>query len=210
MDRTPFYGHMMLTTHVLIGLALATPVLAVAPELGTAALVGGAVGGGFPDADMYTVHRRTLHFPVYFAALSVPAIALAAIVTTPATVGLALAVVAAAVHCCMDALGGGLELRPWKGTSERAVYDHYRGRWLPPRRWIRYDGAPEDFVLGLGIGVPLWFLLEGRFELFVAVLLTISAVYAAVRKRLPDLAPVVADVAPDALEPYLPDESDKP
>jgi len=200
---------MMLTTHVLVGLALATPVLVVAPDLGAAALVGGAVGGGFPDADMYTAHRRTLHFPVYFAALSVPAIALAAAVTTPATVGLALAVVAAAVHCCMDALGGGLELRPWKGTSERAVYDHYRGRWLRPRRWIRYDGAPEDFVLGLGIGVPLWFLLDGRFELLVVVLLAISAVYAAVRKQLPDLAPVVAEVAPDALEEYVPDENEE-
>jgi len=209
MDRTPFYGHMMLTTHVLVGLALATPVLALAPEFGTAALVGGALGGGFPDADMYTAHRRTLHFPVYFAALSVPAVTLAAVVTTPTTVGLALAVVAAAVHCCMDALGGGLELRPWKGTSERAVYDHYRGRWLRPRRWIRYDGAPEDFVLGLGIGVPLWVLLEGRFEPFVLVLLAISALYAAVRRRLPDLAPVVADVAPDALAPYIPDENEE-
>ncbi|WP_256391025.1 metal-dependent hydrolase [Natronoarchaeum rubrum] len=200
---------MMLTTHVLVGLALATPVLAVAPELGVPALAGGAIGGAFPDADMYTAHRRTLHFPVYFAALAVPALGLAAVAPTPATVALALFLLAAAVHCRMDAFGGGLELRPWKGTSDRAVYDHYRGRWRSPRRWIRYDGAPEDFAFGLALGVPLWVVLDGPFDLLVAAALAVSAVYAAVRKRLPDLAPVVAEVAPEPLESYLPDESEE-
>ncbi|SNZ04602.1 hypothetical protein SAMN06269185_0616 [Natronoarchaeum philippinense] len=197
---------MMLTTHVLVGLALAAPVLLVAPELGPAALVGGAVGGAFPDADMYTAHRRTLHFPVYFSALALPTLVIAAAVTTPATVALGVGLLAAAIHCQMDAFGGGLELRPWKGTSERAVYDHYRGHWRSPRRWIRYDGAPEDFLLGVGLGVPLWLVLDGPFDTVVVVALVISAVYAAVRKRLPDLAPFVVSVAPDAVATYLPDE----
>lgn len=205
----PIREDMMLTTHVLLGMALALPVLAVAPDLGPAALVAGAFGGALPDADMYVGHRRTLHFPVYFVALAVPTAALAAVFATPATVAIAVGLLAAALHCWMDVLGGGLELEPWKATSERAVYDHYRGRWLRPRRWIGYDGSPGDLLLALGVGVPLWAVLDGRFATLVVALLAISVVYAAARKWLVTLAPYIVKLAPDAAAPILPDRYDE-
>ena len=61
---------MMATTHALVGVALAVLVGAVFPEsaAGTSLtpVVAAALGGIFPDLDLYSGHRRTLHFPVYF------------------------------------------------------------------------------------------------------------------------------------------------
>lgn len=56
----------MSPTHIAAGLALATPAALLAPELGTAAALGGIVGGVLPDLDLFAGrHRRTLHFPTY-------------------------------------------------------------------------------------------------------------------------------------------------
>ncbi|MFC7115110.1 metal-dependent hydrolase [Natronoarchaeum sp. GCM10025703] len=196
---------MMLSTHVLAGLALALPVVAVAPELAPAALVAGALGGAVPDLDMYAGHRQTLHFPVYYSILAVPAAAVALLVPTALTVALAVGVAAAAAHCLMDVFGGGLELRPWEGSSTRAVYDHYNGRWVAPRRLIRYDGAPEDLVLASGFAVPAIVWLDGPAITLVAALLSISLVYVLLRKWLADLAPTVFSKVPGPVEEYVPE-----
>ncbi|WP_435076861.1 hypothetical protein [Halococcus sp. AFM35] len=121
----------MATTHALAGVALAA---LVASEQAGVALPAGFVGGLFPDLDLYVGHRKTLHFPVYYWPLALAGGVLVAIGTGPATVGLACFLLAAALHSTMDAFGGGLELRPWEATSERAVYNHYTGRWHRPRR----------------------------------------------------------------------------
>jgi membrane-bound metal-dependent hydrolase YbcI (DUF457 family) len=195
---------MMLSTHVLAGLALALPVVAVAPELAPAALVAGALGGAVPDFDMYAGHRQTLHFPVYYSMLAVPAAAVALFVPTALTVALAVGVAAAAAHCLMDVFGGGLELRPWEGRSTRAVYDHYNGRWLAPRRLIRYDGAPEDLVLASGFALLSITWLDGPAIPLVAALLSISLVYVLLRKWLADLAPTVFSKVPGPVEEHVP------
>ena len=59
----------MLPTHALAGMALALPVALVAPEYAPAALAAGFVGGVLPDLDLYTGHRKTLHFPTYYSVL---------------------------------------------------------------------------------------------------------------------------------------------
>jgi len=112
---------------------------------------------------MYVGHRKTLHFLCttarsrrsLFAALAVP---------SAATVGAALFLLGAAVHSVADMYGGGLELRPWEGNSDRAVYDHYRGTWIAPRQLVRYDGAVEDLALSIGLSLPLLYLLNGLFQ----------------------------------------------
>jgi hypothetical protein len=123
---------MMLPTHALIGVAIGAPLLWLAPDAATAALIGGLLGGIWPDLDLYVGHRRTLHYPTGYSLAAIPAVVVAGGVGTSLSIGIAVAVVAAATHCRMDRYGGGLELRPWEGTSERAVYDHVAGRWLPP------------------------------------------------------------------------------
>ena len=86
-----------------------------------------------------------------------------------------------------DRFGGGLELRPWEGTSERAVYSHYYGRLLRPRRWVGHDGSPADLPLAGALAVPL-LLVEWRVVgPLVASTVGVSAVYTLVRKRLPDI-----------------------
>ncbi|MFB6083223.1 MAG: metal-dependent hydrolase [Halorientalis sp.] len=179
---------MMLPTHALAGMVLALPVAFAAPEFAPVALAAGFAGGILPDLDMYVGHRKTLHYPVYFSALAVGAAALALVVPLALTVGLAVFLSGAAFHSVTDAVGGGLELRPWEGTSDRAVYDHYRDRWIPPRRWIGYDGSPGDLLLSGVLAVPLLATVDGVFRLAVLAALTVAVVYTAVRRALPSLA----------------------
>ncbi|MFC6727238.1 metal-dependent hydrolase, partial [Natronoarchaeum mannanilyticum] len=80
---------MMATTHALWGMALALPVLALAPEFAPVAFGAGLVAGLFPDLDLYAGHRRTFHFPVYASLAAVPAIALAIVAPLPWTVAFA-------------------------------------------------------------------------------------------------------------------------
>lgn len=198
---------MMATTHALAGLLLAIPVAFVAPELAVPAAVGAITGGVFPDIDMPWVHRRTLHYPVYYSVAAVLAGGVAVLVPGPATVAGALFLGSAALHSLSDGLGGGLELRPWKATSEQAVYSHYHQRWWRPRRWVRYDGAPEDAVLGLLLAVPSLLVYEGIIELFVLGAVALGVGYAVIRRpmiewtqRLVDrLSPELLDRLPDWL-----------
>lgn len=204
---------MMLPTHAVVGLALAAPLVVLAPELAPAALVGALLGSVLPDLDMYAGHRRTLHYPsgyaigaaaVVAAIVVVEVAGVAAAMTSPLAVGLAFLLVGAAVHCRMDRYGGGLELRPWEGNSDRAVYDHVKGRWLAPKRWLRYDGAPEDFLLSVGVGLPLLAVLDGPFPWVVLAALLVGGSYALLRRRLADLAPAVFGSVPDPLGEYVP------
>ncbi|MFA9417521.1 metal-dependent hydrolase [Natrinema sp. HArc-T2] len=182
---------MMLPTHVLVGLALALPVAVAAPEHADITLTAGLLGGLIPDLDMYIGHRKTLHYPVYYSALAAVAAPVAVIVPTTLTIAAAIGLLGAAAHSVMDVFGGGLELRPWEATSSRAVYNHYHDRWLAPRRWIRYDGAPEDLVLSIAVAGPLLFALEGTLRVIVGAAVVVAIVYTAVRRLLPAIAEVL-------------------
>ncbi|OAQ53432.1 membrane protein [Natrinema mahii] len=195
---------MMATTHALLGLALALPLVAVAPDLAPAAFLAGLVGGVAPDLDLYTGHRKTLHYPVYGSVATVPAVVLAALVPTPVTVAIAVGLAAAALHAVADAAGSGLELRPWQGTSERAVYSHYHGRWVRPRRWVRYDGAPEDLGVAGVVAVPLVALGDGPVTALAVGLVAVSAVYVLLRKPLATVAERLVSYLPASARPYVP------
>lgn len=196
---------MMATTHALLGAVLVAPVLVLAPEHAPSALAAGLAGGLFPDLDLYADHRRTLHFPVYYALGAGGALALAVVVPGPATVALAAALSAAAAHAALDALGGGLELRPWRGTSERAVYSHYHGRWIAPRRLVRYDGAPEDLLVALVAGGLVVHLYGGPVDALVVAALVVSAGYTLLRKHLVDVWLAAVAGLPAPLERRLPE-----
>jgi hypothetical protein len=196
---------MMLPTHALGGLLVALPLALVAPEFAEIGLVGGLLGGIWPDLDLYTDHRKRLHFPVYYSILGVVAVPIAVLFSTPQTVVLAGFLLGAALHSVSDVLGGGLELRPWEASSERAVYSHYHGRWLAPSRVIRYDGAPEDLLLSVAMAVPLALRLEGAFDLLLAVILAVAAAYTVVRRVLPRVAELLVRVVPPAVSRHLPD-----
>lgn len=196
---------MMATTHVLVGVALAAGTAVFAPEFAVAALLGGAVGGVFPDLDLYAGHRKTLHFPVYYSLLAFGALAIAAIAPSMLTVGVALFLLAAAVHSRMDAFGGGLELKPWLGRSDRAVYDHHHEQWIEPRRWIRYDGAPEDLVLAGFMAVPGLVIFDGLVQQAVVGVLVVSTGYAMVRKPMVYLTEYLVEALPLSILSYVPD-----
>lgn len=180
---------MMATTHAFVGLAMAVPVAMLAPEVAVPAAVGGLAGGAFPDLDMVAEHRKTLHFPVLYWVPAVPAALVAAVWPTPATVGVALFLLAAAVHSGSDVFGGGLELRPWRGTSNRGVYVRATNTWLPPLRLVRYDGSPEDLALAVAFAIPGLAAFDGTVRLVGFLALVVSAVYTLLRKRIVDWAP---------------------
>ena len=178
---------MMATTHAFVGLALASAYAAVGGEYATAAAAGALAGGLFPDLDLLAEHRKTLHFPEYYSVLAVLAVVVAAAATLPVTVGVVGFLVSAAVHSASDVFGGGTEARPWLAQDERGVFLHTQGRWAAPRRYVRYDGAPEDLAVAVTFAVPGWVVFDGWIRGLVLAGVAVSVGYVLVRKRLPAL-----------------------
>ncbi len=177
----------MATTHAFVGLALASAYAAVGGEYATVAAAGAIAGGMFPDLDLLAEHRKTLHFPEYYTVLSVLAVVVAAVATVPATVGVAAFLMSAAVHSASDVLGGGTEARPWLAQDQRGVFLHTQGRWAAPRRYVRYDGAPEDLAVAVTFAIPGWVAFDGWIRGLVLGGVALSVGYVLVRKRLPTL-----------------------
>jgi hypothetical protein len=196
---------MMLPTHVLAGMLLAAPLARVAPELAPVGFAAGFLGGLVPDLDMYTGHRRTLHYPVYYSVSAAPALLAAVAAPSTLTVGVAFFLLAAALHSVSDMYGGGLELRPWEGNSDRAVYDHHRETWIAPRRGVRYDGAVEDLAISVGLSIPLFLVVDPPLRALVVGTLAVAVVYAVLRRRLAEVAATVIPLLPASLDPYLPE-----
>lgn len=181
---------MMNTTHAAVGVALASVTVVLLPEFAVVAAVAALLGSVFPDLDLFAgVHRKTLHFPVLGWVVAVPATIWAALSPSATSVGVTFFSLGAAAHAAMDAAGAGHELRPWERTSQRAVYAHVPGRWIAPRRWIRYDGAPEDLALMGVVTLPVLVLYDGFVRNVMLLALGVSVVYTTIRKRMPDLTP---------------------
>lgn len=196
---------MMATTHVLAALAAASAVAVISPELGTVAAIAAVLGGVAPDLDLYSGHRKTLHYPVYLPVAAVAAVLVAVVVPTVATVGLAVFLVSAGLHSAMDAWGGGLELKPWRATSEKAVFSHYHGGWIAPRRLVRYDGAPEDLLLGAVLAVPVVIVFPTSVDWFVGGILAVSAVYVLLRKPMVAFGEWAVERLPDRVLRRIPE-----
>ena len=195
----------MATTHALAGIAVASVTLLVAPEQAPVAMAAAAVGGVFPDLDLYAGHRRTLHYPVYYPLGAALAFAGLALLPSVFTLALAWFLLGAAFHAVMDVFGGGLELRPWEGTSNRAVYDHFNERWLAPRRWIRYDGAPEDLLLAGTLAVPAAVAGPAPLDGLALGLVVVSMAWALARKSVASASERIVPLLPPRVVARLPE-----
>jgi hypothetical protein len=179
---------MMATTHAAVGLLLALPMTVLAPELAPTAALAGLAGGVFPDLDLFAgVHRKTLHFPDYYWLGALPALSAVVVAPGVATVVVAFFLLSAAVHSVSDAFGAGTEPRPWERTSSQAVYLHSRRRWLEPRYWVRYDGAPEDYLLTVVFLAPGLVAFGPTVRRLTLGCLVVGGAYTLVRKRLPSV-----------------------
>lgn len=171
----------MVFTHVLVGVLLGAIAASAAPGVTAVAVAAGALGGLFPDLDMLFVHRRTLHFPVLFPLLAVAAVAVAALVPGPGTVFASVFLLAAGAHSLMDILGGGKEMRPWRETDDRAVFDHVSGRWFAPRRLV-YDGSTPDLAMAVVAGGLAVYALPGGYTPPIVALVVVAAIYTLLRR----------------------------
>lgn len=193
---------MMATTHAFVSLAVAVVSLPVLSEYASPPLVLGAafLGGIAPDLDLVAHHRKTLHYPLLTPALAVGLAAVAvATSSAPATLA-AIGVGSAAVHAAADVFGGSPEREPWDPSLERAVYNHLFGYWHPARRYVRYSGAPEDFVVGLAFAAVAVgsSATSTAVDLSILCLVGFTALYSWYRKRLHRLTPVVELLRPVA------------
>jgi hypothetical protein len=181
---------MMSTTHAAMGAALTVPLAAGAPDLAPVAALGAFLGGLAPDLDAVVgEHRRTLHHPELYTALSVLAAGVALARPSPGTVAVAATVGGAALHSVTDVVGGGLAPRPWVADDDRGIYLHTRGRWVAPRRWIRYDGAPEDLVAAVVLTAPVAATYGGPVRTLALLGVAVSVLYTLLRRRLPAWVP---------------------
>jgi len=180
----------MATTHALLGAALGLPLLALAPEWAGHVATWAFLGGLFPDLDaLVGAHRRTLHHAELYPVVAAAAVTAAVVAPGPLTVGLAAALAGAALHALSEVLGGGLALRPWERDDDRGLYLHSRGRWVPPRRWVRYDGAPEDLFLAATLAAALALAVDGSVRWLALGALALSVPYVLLRKRLVERYP---------------------
>lgn len=184
---------MMSTTHAAMGLSGAVLLVPVSPELATVAAIGAMAGGFFPDLDVVFEHRQTLHHPELYPLLAVGSVGLAIVSPGPWTIGIAAFLASAALHCLVDVLGGGLARRPWIADDERGIYLHSAGRWLPPKRWVRYDGAPEDLLVAVAFSVPPLVAFDGMLQQATLAGIGISVGYVVLRKRLVDVYEAVLE-----------------
>lgn len=183
---------MMSTTHAAMGLTGACLLVPVSPELAAVAGVAAVAGGVFPDLDIVFEHRKTFHHPEGYAVAALLAGGYSILNPAIYPVAVAAFLASAALHSLTDVFGGGLGLRPWEADDDRGIYLHLSGRWIPPRRWIRYDGAPEDLVVAVLFSIPPFLVFDGPIRQIVLGGLAISAVYVLVRKRLVDVYEAVA------------------
>ncbi|RLM96327.1 metal-dependent hydrolase [Haloarcula sp. Atlit-7R] len=179
---------MMATTHAFTTVAvaaLATPALSeyAAPPL---VLAAAFAGGLAPDFDVLASHRKTLHFPVYFSVLAAVVLGGGLAAGSPPVVLAGVAVAASAVHSLSDVFAGSPEAEPWNPTTDIAVYNHFLGRWHRPRRYVRYSGAPEDFLLAAACGaVAVLSPATGVWaDSALLALLAVTGLYTAARKHL--------------------------
>lgn len=178
---------MMTTTHVAMGLTGATVLVPFSPELATVVGFAAVAGGVFPDLDVVGSHRKSLHHPEVYPILALLTAGVAVLRPGVATVAVAGFFASAAIHSLSDVFGGGLGLRPWENDDERGIYLHTVDRWIPPKRWVRYDGAPEDLLAVAIFSVPPWVAFGSPIRELVLLGLGVSVLYVAVRKPMVDV-----------------------
>lgn len=180
---------MMAVTHALIGLLLGISSSLFWPEMIFYAASAGYIGGVFPDLDLAFNHRKTFHFPVIFSIVT--GIAGIATIFNPSIIVIAAFYffLSATVHSWIDIFGGGLETRPWIPSDDRGVYSHTLGKWFEPKRWIRYDGSPEDLIFSIAIAIPCFIFYTGLIRELVVLTLLVGGIYTLLRKKIVDWTP---------------------
>ncbi|WP_229504752.1 metal-dependent hydrolase [Natrinema versiforme] len=189
----------------LAAVVVALPVLG--DHVGVPLLLAAAfVGGVAPDADLLASHRKTLHYPVGFSALSGVSLGAFLLTSSPGLLVLTVAVGGAALHSVSDVLGGSAEREPWNPVTENGVYNHALGRWHRPRRYVRYSGAPEDFLVCLAFAAVAISAgaTPAAADTALVGLVAFAGLYSLCRKRLAAIGATLDRLIPRRLRAVVP------
>lgn len=170
---------MMFTTHVLAGMLLGGLYEFMVP--GLALVMVGGVAGFFPDMDMFFTHRKTLHRPFQYIALGL--VSGLAVLVNPLFSIPSVFLLSASLHSFMDVLSNGKTIRPWERKDDHAVYNHFRDRWIQPKRYM-YDGSERDLILANILAVLNLFVFNFITTAVAGALISFSVIYSLFRKQL--------------------------
>ncbi|MFB6242116.1 MAG: metal-dependent hydrolase [Candidatus Nanosalina sp.] len=145
---------MMFSTHILAGGTLGLIATFFAPQLVPLAVLGGMIGGFLPDVDMFAEHRKTGHRPFQYLILTTLLLAAAYIQTTQALIFASFLFASMTLHGFMEIYSNGKTMRPQEETDDRAVYNHLKGEWIEPKRWVLCS-SKEDLAIMLLVAAPL-------------------------------------------------------
>ncbi|RZV11511.1 hypothetical protein BDK88_0390 [Natrinema hispanicum] len=198
---------MMALTHGFASLAVAVVVFPVVGDhVGGPLLLAAFLGGLAPDADLLASHRKTLHYPVGFSAVTLLLFGAVLLTGWSALLLPTVAVGAAALHAVSDVLGGSAEREPWNPTMDTGVYNHVLGRWHRPRRYVRYSGAPEDFFVCLAFATVAVSsaVTPTAADITLFWLVALAGLYTLCRKRLAAISTGLSNLVPTRVRTLLP------
>lgn len=198
---------MMALTHGFASLAVAVVVFPVVGDhVGGPLLLAAFLGGLAPDADLLASHRKTLHYPVGFSAVTLLLFGAVLLTGWSALLLPTVAVGAAALHAVSDVLGGSAEREPWNPTMDTGVYK--------PRSRPLASTAPIRPLLGRagGFFVCLAFatvavssaVTPTAADITLFWLVALAGLYTLCRKRLAAISTGLSNLVPTRVRTLLP------
>lgn len=174
----------MLFTHLAVSLLLGLAAFQFVPSM--TVVVTAVLAGAGPDMDMFWEHRKTLHRP--FQAIIAGSLFFLLYYISGYNIPLLVSVGCASIslHCLLDILSNGKTAKPREKTDDRAVYSHFTGSWIEPRRLVT-DGSTGDFVLLSVSGLAAMLISPlAEIRVFAAFFVVSGLIYSVIMKRFRD------------------------
>lgn len=172
---------MMFSTHILAGATLGLLASFLSPSMVPVAVLAGMIGGLLPDIDMFFEHRKTTHRPFQYLAL-VAVFSVAFFFQGGAYLLFAAFLLGSmTLHSFMEIFSNGKTMRPKKETDDRAVYNHFAGNWIEPRRTV-IDASFRDLLCTVVFSIPV--LIHGAHFYLTSAVLAWGIVYFLMADRL--------------------------
>lgn len=138
------------------------------------AVLAGMIGGFLPDIDMLLEHRKTTHRPFQYLVLTTVFLAAVLLQGGAYLVFATFLLGSMMLHSFMEIFSNGKTMRPKKETDDRAVFNHFTGNWIKPRRTV-IDASFRDLMCTVFFSIPV--LAYGIHFYLVSAVLVWGIIY---------------------------------